>query len=163
MRSWNRDSSNLALRQGVRLHLTSCGRRKISTAQSKRRRWRDLTPHGVSTYVLTAVRRVGRATTRTRRAHGQYGMDTPSESVPGTSSRNKGMSSGGAGGPGSDARFRLGRAVRAHARGWLPIALQFRRCVSCGSDRWRLAAARDVRTRPYYTWAGQIHVLPFLL
>ena len=22
-------------------------------------------------------------------------------------------------------------------------------CVSCGSDRWRLAVARDVRTRPY--------------
>ena len=54
---------------------------------------------------LTAVRRVGRATTRTRRARTVNGWGAPSESVPGASFQNKGMSSGGTGGAGSDARF----------------------------------------------------------
>ena len=94
-----RVSSTLARRQGVRLHLTSCGRGKISMTQSKRHRCRDLTHRRVGTYVLTAVRRGGRATTRTRRVRGPYaqivnGWGTPSENVPGTSFRNKGMSSG---------------------------------------------------------------------
>ena len=117
-----RVSSTLARRQGVRLHLTSCGRGKISMTQSKRHRCRDLTHRRVGTYVLTAVRRGGRATTHTRRVRGPYaqivnGSGTPSENVPGTSFRNKGMSSGVG-----------GRAVRAHARSWLP-SLQSRRSI----------------------------------
>ena len=82
--------------------------------QSKRHRCHDLTPLRVGTYVLTAVRRGGRATTCTRRVRGPYaqivnGWGTPSESVPETSFRNKGMSSGVE-----------GRTVRTHARGLLP-------------------------------------------
>ena len=36
-------------------------------------------------------------------------------------------------------------------------------CESCESDRWRFAVIRDVRTFPYYTWAGQTHEWPFLI
>ena len=109
-----RGSSTLARRQGVRQHLTSCGRGKTSMTRSKRHRCRDLTHRRVGTYVLTAVRRGGRATTRARLVHGPYaqtvnGSGTPSENVSGTSFRNKGMSSGVG-----------GRAFRAHARSWLP-------------------------------------------
>ena len=53
---------------------------------------------------------------------------------------------------------RLGGTVRAHARGWLPSALQSRRCVyPVGLTDGGFSFARDVRTRPYYTWAGRIH------
>ena len=115
IRGRGRDSSTLALRQGVRLHLTSCGRGKISMTQSKRHRCRDLTPLRVGTYVLTAVRRGSRAITRTRRVRGPYaqnvnGWGTPSESAPETSFRNRGMSSGVGGGrfgPTRAAGFRL--------------------------------------------------------
>ena len=84
-----RVSSTLARRQGVRLHLTSCGRGKTSMMQSKRHRCRDLTHRRVGMYVLTAVRRGGRATTRTRRVRGPCAQivnawGTPSENVPGT-------------------------------------------------------------------------------
>ncbi|CAN0448008.1 unnamed protein product, partial [Ascophyllum nodosum] len=90
-----RGSSTLARRQGVRQHLTSCGRGKTSMTRSKRHRCRDLTHRRVGKYVLTAVRRGGRATTRTRLVHGPYaqivnGSGTPSENVSGTSFRNKG-------------------------------------------------------------------------
>ena len=71
MRIRAQNSSMQALQQVVRLPLNTCGRGKISTAQIKRRRWRDPTPHRAGKCVLNAVQLVDLTTTRTRCAYGR--------------------------------------------------------------------------------------------
>ena len=51
------DNSMQALRQVARLPRNSCGRGMSNTAQNKRRRRRDPTPHRTGTYALIAVQR----------------------------------------------------------------------------------------------------------
>ena len=51
------DNSMQALRQVTRLPRYHCGRGRSNTAQNKRRRRRDPTPHRAGTYALTAVQR----------------------------------------------------------------------------------------------------------
>ena len=54
---WALDNSMQALRQVARLPRNSCGRGRSNTAQNKRRRRRDPTPHRAGTYALIAVQR----------------------------------------------------------------------------------------------------------
>ena len=123
------------------------------------------------TCALNAVQPVGRTTTRTRHALGQgtliisgWGMAYTEGMFQGLRSQIKVWAVTAQVCAGGDARVcvLLGGTVRAHARGWLPNALQSCRYVYPVelTDRC-FSFAVDVQTRPYYTWAGRTHEWPF--
>ena len=128
-RVWALDNSMQALRQVARLPRNSCGRGRSNTAQNKRRRRRDPTPHRAGTYALFAVQRAApQPSLQGVCLDGvlklQVGGVHPERMYQGLRPRMK-VELRREARLGGDRRW----SVRAHVRGWLPSALQSCRCV----------------------------------